>query len=176
MPTIDGTNGPIITQEEYDEWYALCHYVAPPGMVYCYECQVGHPANEMQERPCSLCEGSKCKALHGGAVMHTCKRCGSIDLCADCVSFGECCNKNNNEIKTKEKQDVNQDSILRCVDCNCDYPASKVQAIACSVCNDRKCKALHGGKEIYTCDDCNTKELCIDCVSSGKCCAISEKF
>ena len=57
----------------------------------CYECQTFYPLVELQDRPCSLCEGYKCKKIHGGQVMHTCEKCGVKDLCFDCSVFAKCC-------------------------------------------------------------------------------------
>lgn len=58
---------------------------------FCYECNHLHDEINIQEKDCSVCEGRKCKKLHGGDTMRTCVHCGKDNLCVDCVSFARCC-------------------------------------------------------------------------------------
>lgn len=59
---------------------------------FCAECQLFRREEEIQDQECYTC-GSRhaCKALHGGAHMHTCPTCLTRNQCWDCVAFGKCC-------------------------------------------------------------------------------------
>lgn len=70
---------------------SLCIIIMDTVGVMCYECNHLRPKEEIQDRPCTVCGGSKCKALHGGAEMWNCDKCGKRDLCADCSTFERCC-------------------------------------------------------------------------------------
>lgn len=53
---------------------------------FCYECQHYLPFKEVQEKPCSICQGQKCFRLHGGEL-YQCDNCAFID----CYAFQRCC-------------------------------------------------------------------------------------
>lgn len=117
----------------------------------CYECAYHHPISEIQIKDCSECGGRKC-FLHAGQQVNKCKDCGKEDLCWDCVSLGRCC---------EEK--------MLCYECGYHHSISEMQVEDCSECGGRKC-FMHGGQNMHSCKDCGKENLCIDCVSLGRCC------
>lgn len=68
--------------------------------------------------------------------------------------------------------------MYHCYECNHDRPLSEMQKYDCVICCGRKCIILHSNDDIHTCNECGTTNLCIDCLSFGKCCFdfIDEKF
>ena len=58
----------------------------------CYECGRWHDASIMQPYDCRICKRRKC-FNHGGNQDSTCQICKTIEVCSDCMAFGECCKK-----------------------------------------------------------------------------------
>ncbi len=69
----------------------------------CYECGYFHLMVEMQDYACSICEGRKCRKLHGGEGNNTCKYCKCTNLCFDCYVFAVCCHVYENDKFVKIK-------------------------------------------------------------------------
>lgn len=71
-------------------------------LYHCYECQNSQPESIMQKSDCTLCGGRKC-FKHGGDL-HTCEKCKYTGLCVDCLSFGSCCEAEQELLMIKEPE------------------------------------------------------------------------
>jgi len=60
--------------------------------------------------------------------------------------------------------------VYLCYECNTRHCLDNIQASDCSNCGGRKCKKLHGGDVLYSCNKCSKTNLCVDCFHLGKCC------
>ena len=70
-----------------------------------------------------------------------------------------------------ERSSSNETNVqpIFCYECAGFHRESYMQERDCSVCKGRKCHN-HGGLEMHSCKECNTKDLCVDCLSFGRCC------